>query len=219
MKLPRYLTSLFVFGVLIAPLLAQDPEQKKPAANEDLPGGFRSFIVRDERFPIKDDKNRTGKLHCLVCENGLNPVLAVFSRTIPNNSSSPLALLIQKQEALAKQFANQKLGCFAIFLGLNQLFEDDQTRETKIAEVANFGRQLSLKNVPLGLTAATELKGDKPVATKQVADFKIADGDDITVIFYDRLKVIKRWSFTANKGPTEEDLQAIDAVVVGYLKK
>jgi hypothetical protein len=184
-----------------------------------LPGAFRSFIVRDERTPLVADKNRTSKLHCLVCANGLNPGIAVFSRSIPKEATAPLARLILKQDELAKKYAVSRLGVYTIFLGLSQLYEDDQTRETKTAEIANFGRAVNAKLVPLGLAEATVLEGDKPITAPQVKAYNIADADDITVVFYDRLKTIQTWKFAADKGPTAEDLAAMEKRVDEHFKK
>ena len=214
MRAMRFLLSGLLVGLFGLPSNAQPPGDA-----DKVPGGFRSFIVRDERYPLKDEKNRTGKLHCLVCENGLSPVVALFSRRIPKDANDPLVAVLKLQDELAKKYAQQKLGTFAIFLGLTQVFEDDPTRETKIAEVANFGRQVNLKNVPLGLAEATVLTGDKAGPPKQVQDYGIAETDDITVIFFDRLKVVQRWKFSADKGPSEDDIKAIEAKVAGALKR
>lgn len=183
-----------------------------------VPDGFRSFLVRDDRYPAKDEKNRTGKLHCLVCEIGLNPGLAVFSRTIPKDANSPLVSLMKVQETLATKFSQQNLGTFVVFLGLTQGLSEDPARELKIAEVANFGRQAVAKNVPLGLAQATEPKGDKPEPTEQVKAWNIGEGDDITMVFYNRLNVVQRWKF-GPQGPTEADLKAIEDVVTATLAK
>src|SRR5687767_174000 len=61
---------------------------------ETVPAGFRSYVVTDERFPAKpaadpkakptpDPRTRANKMHDLVVEHGLNPTLAVFTRTPP----------------------------------------------------------------------------------------------------------------------------------------
>ncbi|QVL30690.1 hypothetical protein KIH39_17755 [Telmatocola sphagniphila] len=216
MKSIRRILFCLVVGLICTPLEAQPPAE---GDSTKLNGGFRAYIVRDERFPLNDEKNRTGKLHCPVCENGLNPVIATFSRSIPKDANAPLVGLLKKQDELVQKYTTKRLGSFVIFLGLKQLYEDDQTRETKIAEVANFGRQVILKNIPMGLAEATVVKGEKTVPDDKVTAYGIGEGDDITVIFYDRLKVIQRWKFAADKGPTEEDLKAIEDAVAAHFKK
>ena len=215
----RFLLCGLLAGLIGLTCPAQNPSGGIESAGDKIPGSFRSFIVRDERFPIADEKNRTGKLHCLVCENGLSPVVAVFSRHIPKDANDPLVAILKLQDELAKKYFQQKLGAFAVFLSLTQVYEDDPTREAKTADVANFGRQVNVKNVPLGLAEATILVGEKPTAPKQVQDYGIGDADDVTVLFYDRLKVVQRWKYTADKGPTEEDAKAIAAKVAEHLKK
>jgi hypothetical protein len=204
-KWTRNVAVSFLLGLAGASAFAQEPASEAKLAN-----GFRSFIVRDERYPMKDEKNRTGRLHCLVCEGGLSPALAVFSRSIPKDGNGPLSQLATKQDGLTKQFAAQKLGAYIIFPILPKPFSEDDTRETRKDEVANYGRQLTAKAVPLGLAEAN---------TPQVTGLKLDPADDITVIFYDRLKEIARWKFAADKGPTEDDLKAIDAAVAGHFKK
>ena len=76
---------LGLIGLATAP--AQDPKTDKLPANV-VPSTFRSFLVVDGRFPpIKtpdgktepDPRDHSGKIHCLVCENGLAPVVGVFA--------------------------------------------------------------------------------------------------------------------------------------------
>src|SRR5438105_2600142 len=90
------MTTVRLIGLLAlfaaAAAAGQDP---KPPANsakpgEVVPANFRAYIVADDRFPPKvtppvtnedrDPRDRTNKMHCLVSENGLNPVVAVFVR-------------------------------------------------------------------------------------------------------------------------------------------
>src|SRR5262245_44046755 len=78
---------------------AQEPKAEPKAAlpPDVLPTTSRMFMVTDNRFealkdadgkplvgadgkPVQNPKNRTGKIHCLVCEYGLNPTVAIFVR-------------------------------------------------------------------------------------------------------------------------------------------
>ena len=96
-------------------LAAQDA---KPGAS--VPSAFRSFVVTDDRFPPKttpikapedrDPRDRTDKMHCLVCEYGLNPTVLVFSRATPAEDgpaaklAQQLDLILQTREARANSF-------------------------------------------------------------------------------------------------------------------
>src|SRR6188474_2237048 len=76
----------------LAGLTAGAQPSKLAIPADVIPSTFRAFLVTDTRFPPikegegKDAKqrpnplNRAGKIHCLVCENGLAPVVAVFVR-------------------------------------------------------------------------------------------------------------------------------------------
>jgi hypothetical protein len=57
-----------------------------------------------------------GEPHCLVCENGANPVAMVFARDL----SAPLLRLLAKLDAAAGQHAQQEMGAFVVFLNENE---------------------------------------------------------------------------------------------------
>ena len=148
-----------------------------------VPGPFRSFIVTDFRTdPVKDARNRTAKMHDLVTENGLNPVLAVFTRTTPEKADVPLARLILRANSLVSQFKADRLGAFVVFLTLTKEYPEDDQRKAKADAVDGFSKQVKASGVPFGLAAGA---GD---AAKK---FDLKDGQDLTVVFYHRMKVVK----------------------------
>src|SRR5579885_924964 len=119
-----------------AAVRAQD---EKPAAGA-VPSGFRSYIVVDDRFPPKvnppkrpedrDPRDRTRMMHDLVVESGLNPTVAIFSRTVPA-ADSPTANLVKQLDQLAVKHRADNLGVFAIFLTLDKEFPQDDARNEK----------------------------------------------------------------------------------------
>ena len=85
MRIRIVLAILGLVGLGGLAVLAQDP--KLPA--DVIPAPFRAFLVTDGAFPpvkkpegkeMPNPRNRQGKIHCLVCENGLAPVVAIFVR-------------------------------------------------------------------------------------------------------------------------------------------
>jgi hypothetical protein len=109
----------------------------KPGDRTTIPAAFRSYIVLDNRYPHRakidakledlkpdqrDPKDRTGKMHDLVCENGLAPVVAVFVREDAKKfgPESGLAKLAKALDAEIRKPKNRadKLAAFVIFLKL-----------------------------------------------------------------------------------------------------
>src|SRR2546429_374810 len=95
-----------------------------------VPSTFRMQLVVDNRFKqlVKntdgsespDPRNRTGKIHCLVCEYGLSPVVAVFVRSDLKgvDAGTGLGKLIKGTDALIPKYRSDKMAAFAAFLKL-----------------------------------------------------------------------------------------------------
>jgi hypothetical protein len=210
--LPTFGALLVLLGSTGLNLLAQEGAER-------IPEGFRTFVVTDNRYDPKSDFNRSGKFNDVVGEYGLGPVILVFSRIVPTAETEPLFQLLQKQEKLADDFKSIRLGTAIVFLNLTKDFPEDTERDSKIAAVANVSRQAKLKNIVANVAEATiEVEGQAQTAP-QVKAFKIEDGDEVTVIFYNRLQVVKRWTFTKDKAMTEADIKSIEETVTKTLAK
>jgi hypothetical protein len=228
---------------------AQDAKTKLP--DNVIPAAFRSFLVYDGRFPPTkspdgmeqvDARNRTGKLHCLVCENGLAPVIAVFVRLRGEEGTKNLdpakgvADLIKRTNALIPKYRADKLASFVMFLrleggtkvvtlksmkdkmevetkveqDLEYPDEDDEKREKYKEDIVNFAKALATPNVPFGLAAEK---------SKAVTDWGIKEGDEVTVVVYYRMRVVKRWAFRTagdlKEGDVTEILEAAEKAIVG----
>jgi hypothetical protein len=194
----RSLLGLALTVVVTGPAAAQDA---KPLNSGDpLPGAFRSYIVVDERVEAKDPRNRTNKQHCLFLEAELNPTVAVFLRTVPADPNAGTAKLLKRLDGLVGEHKADRLGAFAIFLTLAADYPLDEARDEKAKAVKDFAAQLKVPNVPFGLASG---KADAAAA------YSIKDDHDVSVILFNRAKVVKRWAFTADKGPTDADIDAI----------
>ncbi len=196
-------------GLLTAAAFAQDEKKddkkaddKAPAA-EPVPASFRAFIVSDERFDPKNVRNRTAKMHDLVTDNGLNPVVAVFARTVPAGEDAPLAKLVKQLNAYVQKYRASRAAAFVQFLTLEKEYPEDETRAEKAAAVKALAEQLKATLVPFAIAA-----GKSPTTEA----WKIGEGDDLTVIVYHRMKLVKKWGFSADKPPTEDDIKEILAV-------
>ncbi len=209
MRVLRGLCGVVVAG-LIAAMGSAAQEKAEPKPNDKaVPGGFRIFLVIDGRFEKDNDRNRVGKLHDPVTEHGLFAVLAVFSRNIPAAKDDPVVKLIERQEELAKKYENKKLGAFAAFLAARKNFEDDDDRKKYEAEIANISR-----NFKFVQTGYAEQQSAQNAAWQ--LDAKNEDGtfkNHVTVVIYNRLKIVARWDFPAGQALTDADLDKITAAV------
>ena len=191
---------------------AQPPEPKpgeepKPAAKDAnaIPSTFRSFIVLDKRTDAKDPLNRTNKIHCLVCENNLNPVVAVFARSQPtkdagaDDSLTKLTVGLAKLVALDKSKA-QNFAAFAIFPTLDKEFQSDDKRDLFAAAIRTWGEAIGVGGVVLGLTGQS---------SEAVKNWNLEKDNDITVVLYHRMKMVQKpWTFGEGK-MTDADVKAI----------
>ena len=204
----------------LASAVALAAQDAKPGAS--VPSAFRSFVVTDDRFPPKttpikapedrDPRDRTDKMHCLVCEYGLNPAVLVFSRATPaeDGAAAKLArqldLILQTREARANSF-----NAAVIFLTLEAEYPADAARndkgeflrEEKAKQVKDLATQLKTPRLAFGLAAK---------ASPVLAEWGVADGDETVVVLYNRLRLVKRWNFAAG-APTDDEIKAIAAAV------
>jgi hypothetical protein len=217
-----------------------------------VPATFRAQLVVDNRFkqPIKqedgseipDPRNRTGKMHCLVCEYGPSPVVAIFVRADlkakdpanPKQTAPELAKFVKAVDSLIPKYRGDRLGAFLMYLRLEggpkavtvkaadgseekveafKEYPDDENRDAYAGELKAFAAATGADNVPLGLA---------PVSSPSVAAFGIKDDTPVTVIIYNRLRIVQRWELKAEELTNEkisEILNATEQMVTGAKKK
>ncbi len=185
-------------GAAVKPLKAGDP----------IPQTFRAFLAADQRFEKDSPKNRPKKLHDLVTDNGLNPVLVAFVRTAPA-ADTPAAKLARAMSGLVTTFKPERLGAFMLFITLDKEYQLEENRDPKAEAAANLSAQLQSGNVPFGLAAK------ESDATKA---WGLSANEEIVVIYYNRMIVQKVWTFAADKLPTDDDIKAIQSCVETQLK-
>jgi hypothetical protein len=179
--------------------------------------------------PQPDPRNRQGKIHCLVCENGLAPVIAVFVRSDPQSLSRDkgVAELAIKVNAMISnpKFRANKLAAFVAFLRLeggtktvtlrskkddadvetkveqNLEYPDDEKRDEYAARIRDFAAALNVPNVPFGLAA------DK---SKALTEWGINADDQVTVVAYYRMRrVHEPWRFATAEALTDAKVTEI----------
>jgi hypothetical protein len=149
-----------------------------------------------------------------VTESSLNPVVAIFSRTVPK-AGDPIAKLVLDLKILLgkEKYKAMNFGAFAVFLTLDKEFQLDEKRdEAKKAIVdwaAEIGKDGGIGGLALGLA------GKEADAVKA---WNIGADDEIVVVLYHRLKIVQRWKYEAGKFG-EDDVKAIITATEAELQK
>jgi len=206
-------------GMLVSSgLFGQGPT---PSAGSPVPGPFRAYVVVDRRFeakpaaaagdpPRRDPRDRTQQLHCFVAEHGLNPTVAIFTRSAPA-AEGPVAKLLTDLEPLLKQYRSNQLNGFAVFLTLQAEFPADNSRtdrgefqrDQKAQAVVALADALKVKLLPLGL-AATQ--------SDTLTTWGLPAESETLVVVYHKLKIVQSWHLPAG-GPTDEERQEMLKVI------
>lgn len=131
-----------------------------------------------------------GEPHCLVCENGANPVAMVFARQL----TPPLVRLLAKLDAAAVRHEKDDMGSFVVFLA-----EDEQLGD-RLKAVA---KQQSLKHTVLAM--------DPPAGPD---GFKVAADAEVTVVLYREHTVKANHAFRSS----ELNDQAIEKILADLPK-
>ncbi len=198
-----------------------------------VPQPFRAHLVVDNRYKAKvknidgtegtDPRNRTGNIHCLVCENGLSPVVAVFVRADLKglDATSGLAKLIKGTDTLIPKYRSDKLAAMAHFLKLEggpkpvalpggdpekpviaaKEYPDDENRDQYVTEINDFAKAVLADNVPFGLA---------PKISPSVSAFGIGDVQ-VTVLIYNRLRMVERWELKLDELTNEKISEILTA--------
>jgi len=221
-------------GLLLAGLLLSSVgEAQDPPVREQIPRGFRMYLVSDGRI-AEDARNkkkdpdkkvvskdesihyRVGKLHDPVTEHGLATAIGVFVRNIPKEDTDPIIKVLKAEQELAKKYRPERLGAFMAFLALDKDFAEDDNRYARMDEIKTLSDAALIPFVQTGLAEAKLADGTTP---PQVKAWNIGDEDAITIVLFHRFKEVRRWTFKADAPPTDADLQALADEVSKVLGK
>jgi hypothetical protein len=169
-------TAAVVLVLFVGSAFGAEPVKSGPQVGDKVPGPFHPLNINGEM---------EGKKHCLICENGQNPVAMIFARDVDDN----LVSLIKKIDDATATNSDCKMGSFVVFLS------DDKDLEGKLKEVAS---KNGLKKLVLSI--------DNPAGPK---GYNVAEGADVTVVLYKERKVEANHSF----GKGNLDSKAIDTIV------
>jgi hypothetical protein len=156
--------ALLGLAVLVAQAMAEEKDSLKsgPQVGESIPGPFH---------PLNCNGAKAGEKHCLVCQNGPNPVAMVFARQV----SEPLTKLIKKLDEATARNGDKQMGSFVVFLS------DDESLQSKLKELAKNER---LEKIILSI--------DNPAGPEK---YNVNRDADVTVILYNQSKVKANYAF------------------------
>lgn len=230
-----------LFSILSLSAAAQDP--KKGLPTDVVPSTFRAYLVTDDRFPpiktpegkeVTDPRNRTGKIHCLVCENGLAPVVATFVRAEAKTlgADSGVVKLAKSLDAMIPKYRADKLAGFVMFLPLenkgktvkittpdgketsieaDEEYPDEEVekREEYVKDVLELAKAANVPNVPFGLAAKK---------SQALTAWKIKETDQVTVIVYYRMRKVGGKPMNPGVWTFEKTADLDDAKIAEILK-
>lgn len=217
---------VFAGAALSQELKTADAPPKDPNAT---PGTFRAYIVLDQRTaPPKDPdakappadpkapkesakgpegkRNVTGFQHDLIVANELNPTVVVFSRSAKPDES--VGKLVGKMKELTATYKTLDFGGYLFFPVLDKIYADDAKSKPTADELKKWGEGLPAGTVVIGLS---EKESDQTKAWK-------LPETGLTVIFYHRHKVVKRWDL-ADGVVTDAVLSELADAAAKELKK
>jgi hypothetical protein len=192
---------------------AQSPADPKPAqtAAGTTPSTFRSYIVVDQRTDPKSPQNRAGKLHDLINENSLNPVIGVFCNSMPQGGDDEISKLVKKLKEIQATYKADEYGSFVIFAVLDSDFVVDPKADTRVEELKAWAGTVPPGGVAIGLAKKADGKEGDALKWNLSAE-------NVTVVFYNRHKLIKRWDVPTT-GITDQMIAEVSAEADKEMKR
>jgi hypothetical protein len=189
----------FALALAVIVLAAAAPESKKAGLKpgNDLPGTFSPYNITGKH---------PGTFHCLVCENGLNPVALVFIRGADVDSGT--RALLEQLEKAVKGNEKARVGGFAVFIDdqIKDLVSEDDKRDELVKKIED----ASPKTERLVLALESKKNLDK---------YPLDDNSAITVVLYNQLKVIDTKTFAKGKLDAAGVKALVDEAVEKLTKK
>lgn len=193
------MATLFVIATL---LVAQDEGKltSGPKRGAFLPTPFESFNVNG---PAKD------RPHCMICQFGLSPTVLVFAKEPADGKDAAFVELAKKLDELTTEFEDRNFSAGIVVISPDAR---DSTNNASVKEARNLidekvkrdklydrlkKRAEPLKNVIVSFLPEPPQK------------FNINPKADVTVVYYERMKVVDSWAF----GPDQMRMEDVDAIV------
>jgi hypothetical protein len=180
---------------LVALLAAALVVAQAIGAGESLKSGPQvGEVARPKPFyPLNLNGPTPDEKQCLVCRNGNNPVAMIFARDVSNKN---VVDLIAKLDAETVKNAGKKMGSFAVFCS---------DSESLAGSLKDLAKEQKLKAFVLAI--------DNPAGPEP---YKIAKDADVTVVLYNKSKVIANYAFKKGQlkaGDVEKIVSDVSKIV------
>jgi hypothetical protein len=140
--------------------------------------------------PLNLNGPHAGEPYCLICENGLSPVVMVFAREL----NEPVLALLRKLDEVSVKHKDKELGAFAVFLN-----EENKLRD----ELAAAAKRSNFQRLVVGTYAPPGPDG-----------FAVAKDADVTVVLYTEHEVKANHAFRRG----ELSAAAVSAILIDLPK-
>ncbi len=195
-KLIASIVVVFSFALLAAQDEGKLPSGPKVGAL--LPSSFESFNING---PAK------GRPHCLICQFGLSPSVLIFAKEPAEGKDAAFNDLVKNLDDAMTEFDFRSFSVGVVILSpdaqdstnnaetdVKKLIDEAVKREKLVERLKK--RAEPLKNVIVACL---------PEAPKK---FDINPKADVTILFYERMKMTDSWAFGAGQ-MQEKDVEAI----------
>lgn len=164
MRINRVNAAILKLIVVLAggSLAAEDAFESGPQPGTELPASFEPFVVTGAH---------AGDKYCLVCENGLGPVVMIFARE-PNDA---VMALLRRVDFATTKHSIERLGSFAVFLSEKTGLDE---------ELAAAAKKAALKHIILSIDSPEGPEG-----------YKVSKEAEVTVVLYSGHKVKASYAF------------------------
>ncbi len=197
------LATLLFAGVVTSLLIAQDEENltSGPKVGTFLPGPFECYNVNGPA---------AGRQRCLVCQFGLSPAVLIFTKEQPADKDVALVELVKQFDEAAEEFKDREFSVGVVFLSpdgtdsTNNAAEEDAKKiiEETVKRTALVAR---LKDRAKDKLKHAVLAYYLPAGPKT---YKLNAKADVTILYYERLKIQESWVFAAG-GILDKDVEPI----------
>ncbi|HEV3261479.1 MAG TPA: hypothetical protein VG013_31805, partial [Gemmataceae bacterium] len=180
------------------PGLKPVPKDGKPGPENEIPGPFHPFNITGK------DEFR-GKFHSVVSEHSLDPVVLIFVR---GTKPATVGTLLAQLDEAVKNNERLRLAAVVVFLSNemkdNDLVADDVGRDKAAAEIQD--KLAKYKNIAAVLDVPPDVK-----------DFKLNDKAEVTVLMYNKYRVVLGHAYPADGLKGDEAAKALMGDISGQL--
>jgi hypothetical protein len=192
---------LFVLAMASSILAAQDEGKLKsgPKAGELVPVPFESFNING---PAK------GRPHCLVCRFALSPSVLIFAKEPAEGKDAAFNDLLKELDGAMAEFDYRNFSAGVVILSPDARDSTTNAEEKDTAKLI----EEAVKREKLLERLRKRAEPFKHVILATIPEapknFDINPKADVTVLFYERMKISDNWAFGA--GQLEmKDVEAI----------